>query len=109
MRSRQGGYESIKDASGLRPPLPAPARPSPGISERHDCRFGEVIHIPSGHECPTPHGALAVREGTVWRCDTCGLTWVAYRLSLCGEMFARWRREGRIARWRRNRKELQDA
>lgn len=71
---------------------------------------GRIVYEPThGHHCDVnKHGILhrdghdsshGVAAGTVWECD-CGRTFVAQRWRP-GEMFPRWVRESRIARWRR--------
>lgn len=45
------------------------------------------------------------QAGTVRRCEECGQTWVALAPRRdAGEMHNMWRREGRIERWRRERR-----
>jgi hypothetical protein len=77
---------------------------------------GRIVHRPTGvHSCDVTERGLLLDEnhqhiqalpGTVWKCD-CGRTFVAMPRRP-GEMFPRWRREGRIARWRRERPERKE-
>lgn len=48
----------------------------------------------------TPPSPQEYPRGTVWECD-CGRTWVVYRVD---HGIVHFRREGRLARWRRERK-----
>lgn len=76
-----------------------------------------VVYEPTNvHRCPVSfhytdngrgtigldHPAFWAQPGTVIACD-CTRTFVACEPRI-GETFARWRREGRIERWRRERR-----
>ena len=76
--------------------------------------IGRIVHVPpEQHRCDVGPGRFTHNTdapGTARRCD-CGATWVAFRLArpVAGQMFApgfdiRCQREGRMARWLRERK-----
>lgn len=72
----------------------------------------EIIHQPrEQHRCgPNRYGFWLVNTfdppGTMRQCGMCGKTWVAYRDELdLGYVGVKWRREGRLARWWRERRE----
>jgi hypothetical protein len=68
----------------------------------------EVVHRPERrHQCPIgPRTWTHDQAGTVRACETCGRTWVAYRpdpRSGWAPSIVFWRREGWLARRRRER------
>lgn len=90
---------------------------------------GSVVHKDRTHICmpgwseftitdsdiPALNGRIGLREdhgirpGDVWQCE-CGRTWVAYRPQYSNMVYfgVKFRPEGRIARWRRERRVATD-
>ncbi len=74
-------------------------------ARKHDCEPGWTTKTGTdGRLYSVPPWASDYPKGTVWECP-CGRTWVSRGAQVPGRsLFAWWRREGRLARWRRTRK-----
>lgn len=78
----------------------------------HHCRIipdlrSATINLPGGPATLPVKVPVDDPPGTVRRCGECGATWIAYRLppqSGYAPNHVEWRREGRLARWWRERR-----
>ena len=71
---------------------------------KHDCAPGWTTKTDaSGERYGIPPTTHDYPKGTVWECP-CGKTWVSRGTTGTWANIPSWRREGRVARWRRTRK-----